>query len=165
MKKTIVIALICVFVVFITIFLSIQHDKNMQRIQKHNLSNVGKSESSTEVDNYYIAVGSEQYNNVSESKGTVSNNVDNNNRNFEDESLMSEKQFIYDVVDEMSYMGRSYLDKSILKKMYKVYVKLEGRMIPDDYNILYRYLELYDYSVEKAASVLKKDQEANGIYF
>jgi uncharacterized membrane protein YvbJ len=173
MKKIIVVASICIFVILITIYLSIQHTANMKHIYKQDLSNVSKSESLPEIENNNIIVSTQQSQSITKSNEAHSNKSDNVNNAynpetdsfiFETESLMSEKQFINDVKNELSYMRRSNLHESILLKMYKVYVKLRGKMIPDDYPILYRYFEL-NYSVNEAALKLKKDQEANGIFF
>ncbi|MDD4703607.1 MAG: hypothetical protein PHE28_04685 [Bacteroidales bacterium] len=166
MRKIIVVASICILIIFVTIFLSIQHNNNLNKITEQSLSNSNKSESSTEIVYHDIVLDPEQNKNHTEEKEISSNDVDiNSNFYFKVESLMSKKQFFNDVKDELSNMGRPYLDESILEKMYKVYVRLEGKMILDDYPILYRYLELDDYSIDEAALILKKDQKANGIFF
>ena len=166
MRKIIVVASICILVIVVTIFLSIQHTNNLNKITEQSLSNSSKSESSTEIVYHDIVLDPEQIKNHTEEGEISSNDVDiNSNFYFKVESLMSKKQFINDVKDELSNMGRPYLDESILGKMYKVYVRLEGKMIPDDYPVLYRYLELDDYSIDEAALILKKDQKANGIFF
>ncbi|MDD2530672.1 MAG: hypothetical protein PHN41_05530, partial [Bacteroidales bacterium] len=92
MRKIIVVASICILIIFVTIFLSIQHNNNLNKITEQSLSNSNKSESSTEIVYHDIVLDPEQNKNHTEEKEISSNDVDiNSNFYFKVESLRSEE--------------------------------------------------------------------------
>lgn len=146
-KNLIKIVLICVGVICLTIYFVVQHNKQMKTIHKPatKTSKVVEDEVATsEPTEIYIS--------------------NDDNEIIRHSSLMSEHEFIYAVRDEFIGLRDEELKINILKAMYQVYLELDGKMIPDDYNVLYTFFLVDNCSVKEAARKLKENQEAFGIY-